>query len=386
LTFDPAGYSLLDERMSPHGRVSGWVSRDPSDDRQWDDFLRASGVGQYQQAAFWMRARRAQGWRPIRTAVTVDGELAGGFQILWRSTVAGRAAYISKRPVVHGSRAWLADDLLDLMRAVSRADRLRMLVVQPPDLDRDFAARLETGGFLKDVFFRFNTATWVVDVRGGVSAIEKGMNRSTRQNVRQAEKSGVSVREGTRSDLAAFFQMMLTTCQRQGVKPHPSSLDELHALWDAAWPGGSIRLTIAERERKPIAGLIALIFGRTVTFWRKGWTSGDGSLHPNELLMHEALIWSHQAGHHLCDYAALDRSIAVAMLSGQALNERQKKSRHLFNIRLGGLPRLVPEARVYLPGAITRAAYRIISTGWRSTTDTSSAQNRAIAASGSHAG
>jgi len=349
----------IDERSLPRGRAATWVSENPTD-RSWDDLLRRSGVGQFQQSAFWMQAKQGQGWNPIRAIVTLDGEPAGGFQILWRKSMLGRLAYVSKGPVLLPAAACLADYVVEMLRAVSRTSGLRMLIVQPPDLDRGFASRLPAAGFLSNVLYGFNTATWLVDLRNGFSAVEAAMSRSTRKKIRHAAREGITIREGGRDDLETFFRMMLTTCARQRVKPQPSSADELRALWDAAYPGHFIRLTLAELAGEPVAGLVSLIFANTVTFWKKGWTTEEGSLRPNDLLMYEALKWSEAAGHQFCDYSALDRSIAIALIEGKPLSAEQEKSRHMFNIRLGGFPRVVPESRVYFPNPFVRRAYRII--------------------------
>ena len=101
----PGDAKRIDERSLPGGQACTWVSASPTD-RCWDDLLCRSGLGQFQQATFWMQAKRAQGWKPIRAIVTLDGEPVGGFQVLWRRSWLGRIAYVSKGPVLLPSAAW----------------------------------------------------------------------------------------------------------------------------------------------------------------------------------------------------------------------------------------------------------------------------------------
>src|SRR5204863_466711 len=82
--------------------------------------------------------------------------------ILWRRSWLGRIAYVSKGPVLPPSAAFLAEYLIEMLRSVSRTAKLRMVMVQPPDLDRAFAPVLPAAGFLGNVLFQFNTATWLV--------------------------------------------------------------------------------------------------------------------------------------------------------------------------------------------------------------------------------
>ncbi|HVB58577.1 MAG TPA: GNAT family N-acetyltransferase [Candidatus Acidoferrales bacterium] len=186
------------------------------------------------------------------------------------------------------------------------------------------------------------------------------MSKWTRKKIRQAVNRGIRIREGGRDDVTTFFELMLSTCRRQRTAPVPADKRTMLALWDAAQAARCIRLTFAEQEGKPVAGLLSILFGQTASFWKKGWTSLDGHLHPNELLMQEMLEWSSARGYRFADFCAVDRGMAVAMLSGEPLSSEQEGSRHMFNIRFGGRPRLLPEARVYFPNPGIRLAYRAI--------------------------
>ena len=57
------------------------------------------------------------------------------------------------------------------------------------------------------------------------------MTKSWRKNIRRAEKAGVVIVEGSRSDLPAVQRIYAETAQRQGFEPH--SLEYFEAMWDA---------------------------------------------------------------------------------------------------------------------------------------------------------
>jgi hypothetical protein len=137
-------------------------------------------------------------------------------------------------------------------------------------------------------------------------------------------------------------------------------LNSLLALWDAAEPTGCVRLFFAEYETKPLAGLLCITFGKTFGLWKKGWTSTDAHLHANDLSNYEALKWASKNGYQFCDFSAFDKQIAFAMLGGEPLPPELKSSRHMFNVRFGGGPRLLPIARVYFPNPLIRSAYRVV--------------------------
>jgi hypothetical protein len=358
--FEPSSrYERIDRRTLGETTAVAWLSREP-EDTCWDSFLQETPLGQFQQSTVWARAKRPEGWNPVRMLVTVEDDIVAGFQILWQSSWRGRLGYVSKGPVVLPGHHGLAEYATALLQTLSRKERLRALVVQPPDLFDQTSVKLTNSGFMLEVVTKVIDATWIIDLSDGFEAIEQRMSKQTRRKVKQAEHRGVSIREGGREDLRTFFELMLSTCKRQGAVPNPADERTLYALWDAARPAGCIRLTLAECEGRPLAGLICILFGGTASLWKKGWTSSDGERHPNELLIYESLRWANSCGYRLADVCAFDFGMALTMLRGEPLSPEQEVSRHTFHVRFGGSPQLLPEATVYFPNPLIRAAYRMI--------------------------
>ena len=359
MKFEASGnYEKMDQRTLEGGTAVAWISRE-AEDLCWDKFLQETPLGQFQQSTMWARAKHSEGWKPVRVVVTVEEEIVAGFQILWQSLWHGRMGYVSKGPVVWPGHHGLAEYATALLQKLCREERLRALVVQPPDLCVQMSEALACNGFMPNMFAKVNDATWILDLGDGFDAVEQRMRTEKRRVARQAVKLGVSVREGDRRDLGTFFELMLSTCRRQGVEPNPRDMSSLLALWDAAEPGGCILLFFAEYEAKPLAGLLCIPFGNRFTLWKKGWSSTEGHRHPNDLAHYEALKWACLSGYQFGDFAAFDKQMAVAILSGKELSPEQGRTRHIFNAHFGGSPRLLPAARVYFPNPLLRSAYRM---------------------------
>jgi hypothetical protein len=359
MKFEPSGsYEKMDQRTLEGGTAVAWISRE-AEDLCWDKFLQETPLGQFQQSTMWARAKHSEGWKPVRVVVTMEEEIVAGFQILWQSLWHVRMGYVSKGPVVWPGHHGLAEYATALLQKLSREERLRALVVQPPDLCVQMSEALACNGFMQDMSAKVIDATWILDLGDGFDAVEQRMRTEKRRVARQAVKLGVSIREGDRRDLGTFFELMLSTCRRQGVKPNPRDVSSLLALWDAAEPGGCILLFFAEYEAKPLAGLLCIPFGNRFTLWKKGWSSTEGHRHPNDLAHYEALKWACLSGYRFGDFAAFDKQMAVAILSGKELSPEQERTRHIFNAHFGGRPRLLPAARVYFPNPLIRTAYRV---------------------------
>jgi CelD/BcsL family acetyltransferase involved in cellulose biosynthesis len=355
---EPSGaYAEFDHTTLRSGCVTAWVSREATDDC-WNKFLRETPLGQFQQSAMWAMTKRAEGWNSVRVLVTTGGELVSGFQMLTKSSWRGRMGYVSKGPVVLPGRDGLGEYVAELLRMLAKKEELRALVVQPPDLCLQMSEALTRSGFMLNMLTKVNDATWMVDLRDGFEAVEQRMSKETRKKIRQAVSRGLTIREGGRQDIETFFELMLSTCRRQGVDPNPPDARQFLALWDAAHPQGGIRLFFSEYEGTPVAGQMCLVFGKTVTLWKKGWSGTESQRNPNDLSVYEALKWASLGGYQFCDFSAFGKQMAIAMLNGEPLSPVDEHSRDMFHVRFGGSPRLLPEARVYFPNPVIRSAYQ----------------------------
>lgn len=124
-------------------------------------------------------------------------------------------------------------------------NQLRSLGWLPPKPDGEgFAAGQPT--------YRF----WVRLTGQSEESLLKGMNQLWRRNIKKADKSGVTVRVGDRSDLATFHAVYAETARRDGFTPRPLSYFE--TMFDALQPEAEdrIRLYLAEHEGDLVAATI----------------------------------------------------------------------------------------------------------------------------------
>lgn len=326
-----------------------------AEDPAWDNFLEGTPLGQYQQSSEWARYKVAEGWNPLRYFFSIDGKIVGGFQILCKETRFGRVGYLPKGPVFPDAGPETIERAADQLVQATLEHNFLALIAQPPDECTRFQDILKYKGFLDGNTLGVIDATLLIPLNRDFTKIEGGMNRTTRQAIRQAQKKGVSIREGDEQDLAVFFELMKNTCGRQGVtKPKPSSVLLFGKLWESFHPGGRCRLTIAEHEGTVLAGLFCLIYGKRVTLWKKGWSGEGAELKPNESLYAEAISWAHRNGFACCDFGALRRNIADCLVAGEPFTKSQLKSRDMFNIRFGGIPKILPQPVIYIKSKVIR--------------------------------
>lgn len=328
------------------------------DEPEWDRFLQANPLGEFQQTTAWAKFKQASGWNCARTVLKKNQRVVGGFQLLWRRTRLGTIGYVSKGPVSENEDSQAVDALVEHLVLAARSVRLRAMIVQPPSLSRQTAPRLKAHMFAPDRLMDINTASFQVDVSGGKDAIFGGMSRTKRQMVRQAIRREVSVREGNEHDIDGFFQLMLKTSQRQGVPPNPPNKESLHRFWKAFGGDERCHLFLAERNGRMIGGLFCFHFRDTLYGWRKGADPEDLKHHPIELLYYESFLWANNKGFRFVDFCSLDRNMAETIINGVPLSEEQKASRDFFHMGFGGRPVIMPKAYLYFANPLLRGFYQ----------------------------
>ena len=334
-------------------RVIPTSSPDNSGLAEWEAFLEAHPLGQFQQSTRWAKAKAADGWEARLFTFRNAEELTGGFLILIKLTRWGRVGFVNKGPVLEEESASHIQLALDAVRRVVVEERLRALVLQPPDLSQISPNSLRAAGFSSWSVPGVLDATAWASLEGGPEAIRARMGRTAQKECHQALAKGVRIFEGDASHLGLFFDLMAHTCQRQGVDPNPPSVKTLQAVWNSF--GSRVHLLFAQIEAQTVAGLLILCFGNRSTFWKKGWNEKFPEAHPNTLLNYEAMVRSHAWGCNFVDFTGMDRTLAERWgASDKSVHADLNKTRHAFNIRLGAVPRILPPARLYTPSRFGR--------------------------------
>jgi lipid II:glycine glycyltransferase (peptidoglycan interpeptide bridge formation enzyme) len=354
---DPFTATVFDRRQLASGAASAWISTTLSDE-EWDSFLQSTLLGQFQQSSIWAAVKAGEGWRVVRVVIWQGNRIVGGFQILSRARKLLREGFLNKGPVYGEPDLQLLEWMLELVERSAKIHRIDALVVQAPDDDNAFRALQERRGYVANGIAAIITATFCIPLGDGRPPAETRMRRTVRLEARQALRRGVVIREGTASDIPDFFQLMCATCRRQNTAPNPASEAALLQLWSAFNEKGLARLTIADCDGKPTAGLLTIRIGNRITQWKKGWNEQFREKHPNTSLAFESIQWSERQNASCVDFVGGDRSFAHAILSGNAPDKELRASRYFFLVGLGAEPRLLPLSQILVPNRLIRAAYQ----------------------------
>jgi len=325
-------------------------------DPEWDRFVSSMPVGHHVQTSLWGQVKRVLGYRTMRVIVSDHGRIVAGGQFLIRKLLPFVSiAYISKGPLFLTWDPSLVRMFIEELTRVARANHFLLIALQPANNERKFQALLADHGFRQSWLELAPTATILHDLSQGTPEILKQMKRQTRQNVRRSEREGITTREGNEADLPIFYQMYVTTSERQGFTPYPEVY--FRRMWQVFSEQDAISLILAEYQGAPVSALLLITFGNTVIPKTLGWSGEEGKRRPNDAVFWAAIQWAKTHGYHYFDMEGINREGAEQILSGGSLPEELRSTPDFFKLGYGGCVTLMPQSYHFVPSPLWRWPY-----------------------------
>ncbi|MFH1085228.1 MAG: peptidoglycan bridge formation glycyltransferase FemA/FemB family protein [Chloroflexota bacterium] len=285
----------------------------------WDRLVASDPDGHLLQTWAWGDLKAAFGWRPVRLAVERDGALVAGAQVLYRRLGPLTLGYIPRGPALASGDPADLEPLWSAVHGVSRRLLAIALKVEPEWRDEDTAAhaRLRAAGMHPSTETIQPRRTITVDLEGDEETILARMKPKWRYNVRLAGRKGVMVCEGGAEGLDTYYRLMESTGARDGFAIH--NLDYYRRGLELFGAAGRARLFMAYADDVPLAGLIALRFGRTAVYMYGASSDERRELMPNHALQWRAMQWAKEgscARYDLWGITDRDEDPDTAPLSG----------------------------------------------------------------------
>lgn len=258
-------------------------------------FLEAQGA-HFMQTPFWAGVK--PGWGCDILVQREEGEICAGVLLL-RRKISGTPycmLYAPRGPVCPAGRL---EELLAEVIQYARKCRACCLKIDPyvSAENAEYDARLRGMGFLQMKPGRMGNTQpkflYQIDIAGKDPAqILQGFTPKTRYNTRVAERRGVRVAQGGSERVAEFYRLLLQTGRRDGfaVRQEAYYRNLLEQM------GSHAQLFFAEIEGKPIAGAIAIWFGRRVWYLYGASGQEHREAMPNYLMQYRMMLWAAEKG------------------------------------------------------------------------------------------
>jgi CelD/BcsL family acetyltransferase involved in cellulose biosynthesis len=153
---------------------------------------------------------------------------------------------------------------------------------------------------------RAEAVTHALPLAGGPDAVFAGFDKMQQRNVRKAGREGIEVRTAEReTDLTrTYYDLHVMTRRRLGVPAQPRRF--FAAIWQRMLAPGHGRLLLAHAGGAPVAGVVLLEGGGTVTYKFGASDAAAWRLRANHALFWQAIRDACDAGYTTFDFGRSD--------------------------------------------------------------------------------
>ena len=273
---------------------------------EWDEFVKSCPYATPFDSWAWRRALSTKfpGMRPIYLGVESGDELLGAMPLfIFRPLPFFKSALslpwnLFGGPLLKGEVIRDETAIGFALRAMEGRAReegaYELTITRPPLSPPAIKSALERWADSKTVRF-----THLLKLDPDFERIWRAYNPRVRTAVRKAIRSGVeAVVTDSEEKLREFYGIYLRLMEKFGSPPKPFKL--LREV-QRSEIGGFI---VAELKGKVIAGLLYLVFGRTITLWCGASLEEFRSYRPNNLIFNEVIRWGCQNGYEWVDFGA----------------------------------------------------------------------------------
>lgn len=259
------------------------------DPDKWDEFV-GRERGHLLQCWAWGELKSCFGWNAERLALVENGRICAGAQLLYRHLLPGlTVAYIPRGPQAPN---------VDFLRALREMVQSRgaFLLKLEPDWSRgdQREAMLAAAGFKHSTETIQPPATIHIDLTRTLDDILASMKPKWRYNIRLSEKKGATIRAGTSSDLAAFFELTRVTALRDKFAVHPVAY--YRQVYELLTTREAARLFVAEKDGQALAMIFVTAFGDEAIYLYGASGNEHRNLMPNHGLHWAAIQWAKARG------------------------------------------------------------------------------------------
>jgi lipid II:glycine glycyltransferase (peptidoglycan interpeptide bridge formation enzyme) len=355
------------EATAAYRVVISQATHDPA----WDAFLAQTPGGHHMQTSVWSQVEAMRGWAAVRVIVSEGQHIVGGVQLLTRPVpmplpqflqpllkpLMGTIGQVVMGPLVADNNPAVIQLVFDTIFHIAKKHRIRYLIMQPPYNGEALAQHLVWLGFQPSLTYRQMPATILLDLHPDIDSLFANMRKKHRQYVRQSIREGVTVREGTKEDVPAFYRIHKMTAERQDFKLAP--LAYYLGLWDILSPHGYVKLLLSEYQGETITAELMLAFGDATLLLEHGWAERR-DIRTNERAYWEAIAWSKSNSYRWCDLNGLDPEIARTIVNNEPVTDEMKHNWSFFKLGFGGSVILLPDAYDYIINPVIRWIYHKI--------------------------
>lgn len=233
-----------------------------SSSQQWENFLGKHAPNALFQSWDWGEVQNALGEKVWRFALQSNAQIVGILQIT--KVVAKRGTFLHVRhgPVLTQYSPAALTIVTSFVREMAQKEHAWFVRISPQmEASRQNLEQFRRLGYMLSPIHAMDAEhCWVLDVGPSEEELLAHMRKTTRYEIRRAQKLGVEVVASTNpKDLDTFLQLYDETAKRQGFVPHRGIREEFMVFQKA----GKALLLLGLHQKSVLAGAMILFYGNS---------------------------------------------------------------------------------------------------------------------------
>lgn len=277
---------------------------------EFEKYVEEHHKGHFLQSYMWKNQKPQWQWCGLLVKNNQDN-ICGAMSVLIRKIPCTffTMMYAARGPVCNVHDEKVIESLLEGAEKLARRYHSYVLKIDPDVLSEDkiFVKNMEKAGFIlqkKALNFQNIQPQYVMrlDIKEkSEEEIFSAFKSKTRYNIRLASRKGVQVQICGEQELDDFYQLMIETGERDRfiIRQKEYFKKLLRNM------GENARLYMAYYKEKPIAGTIAILFGKKVWYLYGASANQYRDVMPNYLLQWNMIQWAIQEECHIYDFRGI---------------------------------------------------------------------------------
>jgi lipid II:glycine glycyltransferase (peptidoglycan interpeptide bridge formation enzyme) len=263
--------------------------REVNDRKLWNTVAQSISPATVLQSWEWGEFQEDFGRKVWRLGV-YDGDVLVGVALAQLIPTRLRThIYVSNGPVIR--REKMSDympTLLGYLRALGIQEKVQFIRIDPLYKDDEkIKEEFKSMNLVISKTFTQSENKWLLDVTEEENTLLNNMRKSTRYEIKKAQREGVVVHSSDKpEDYQKFEDLFLITSKRQDFIPHP--LEYYRKQFKALAKEGIYRVYWAEKDGEILATALISFFGDTSSYLHAGSLSNR---EVNKYMAPPALVW-----------------------------------------------------------------------------------------------
>lgn len=241
--------------------------------REWDLFLLRVAPGALFQSWQWGDVELAVGEKMWRFGIYEKDHLAGIFQVARIGARRGTFLHVRHGPVLPEFDGAVFAAFTDFIADLAKRQHAWFVRISPlidPTVSHE--EHLKSLGYQRAPIHAMDgERCWVLDLAKSDEELLAAMRKTTRYEIRHAQRLGVTVRQSSdRKDLPAFLKLYAQTASRHEFVPHQGIAEEFTIFGK----NNSTRLFLGYYEKQLVAGAMILFYGNQAIYHHGASRSG----------------------------------------------------------------------------------------------------------------